>query len=55
MPIQHILLRDYTDKSTDYGLLCNSVHDGVNHVTFIDQKAVHMMTTTHDVKNQEPA
>jgi hypothetical protein len=55
MPIQHILLRDCTDKSTDYGLLCNSVFGGVNHVTFVDQKAVHMMTTAHDVKHQELA
>lgn len=55
MPTQHILLRDCTDKSTDYGLTCNSVYGGVNHVTFVDQKAVHMMTTAHDVKNQPPA
>jgi hypothetical protein len=55
MPLQQILLRDCTDKSTDYGLLCNSVFDGVNHVTFVDQKAVHMMTTSHDVRNNELA
>jgi hypothetical protein len=53
MPVQQILLRECTDKATDYGLLCNSVFNGVNHVTFVDQKAVHMMTTTHDVKNEE--
>ena len=35
MLTQHILFYDYTDKSTDYKLLCNSVY-GVNHVTFID-------------------
>lgn len=55
IPAQQIMLRDCTDKATDYGLLCNSVYDGVNHVTFVDQKAVHMMTTTHDVKNEELA
>jgi hypothetical protein len=55
MPAQQVLLRDCTDKATDYGLLCNSVFNGVNHVTFVDQKAVHMMTTTHDVKNEELA
>jgi Transposase IS4 len=54
MPKQHIQLRDCTDKKTDYGLVCNSVFGGVNHVTFIDQKAVHMMTTAHDVVNEDP-
>ena len=52
MPKQHIQLRDCTEKQHDYGLLCNSVFDGVNHITFIDQKAVHMMTTAHDVVNE---
>ena len=55
MPAQQVLLRDCTNKATDYGLLCNSVYDGVNHVTFVDQKAVHMMTTAHDVQNDELA
>jgi hypothetical protein len=55
MPVQQVLLRDYTDKATDYGLLCNSVYGGVNHVTFVDQKAVDIMTTVHDVKNAESA
>ena len=55
MPAQQVLLRDCTNKAMDYGLLCNSVYGGVNHVTFVDQKAVHMMTTAHDVKNEEPA
>jgi hypothetical protein len=54
MPKQHIQLRDCTDKKTDYGLVCNSVFGGVNHVTFIDQQAVHMMTTAHDVVNEDP-
>ena len=36
IPKQHIYLRDCTDKKTDYGLICNSVVGGVNHVTFID-------------------
>jgi Transposase IS4 len=53
MPAQQVLLRECTDKATDYGLLCNSVYGDVNHVTFVDQKAVHMMTTTYDVKNEE--
>jgi hypothetical protein len=52
MPVQQILLRECTDKALDYGLICNSVFDGVNHVTFVDQKAVNMMTTVHDVKNE---
>jgi hypothetical protein len=52
MPAQQILLREYTDKLIDYGLICNSVFDGVNHVTFINQKAVHIITTVHDVKNE---
>jgi hypothetical protein len=51
---QHILLRDCTDKKHDYGLICNSVVSGVNQVTFVDQKAVHMMTTAHDVVNEDP-
>jgi Transposase IS4 len=55
MPAQQVRLRDCTSKKEDYGLLCNSVYDGVNHVTFVDQKAVHMMTTAHDVKNDELA
>jgi hypothetical protein len=54
MAKQHILLRDCTDKKQDYGLICNSVVSGVNQVTFIDQKAVHMMTTAHDVINEDP-
>lgn len=54
MPKQHIQLRDCTDKQTDYGLVCNSVFGGVNHVTFVDQKAVHMMTTAHDVVREDP-
>ena len=54
MPAQHVFLRDCTDKSTDYGLVCNSVYGGVNHITFVNQKAVHMITTAHDVKNQPP-
>ena len=54
MPKQHIQLRECTDKKSDYGLVCNSVFGGVNHVTFIDQKAVHMMTTAHDIVNQDP-
>jgi hypothetical protein len=33
---QQIWLRDCTDKSTDYGLICNSVYGGVNHVTYVD-------------------
>ena len=53
MPAQQVLLRECTDKATDYGLMVNSAFDGVNHVTFVDQKAVHMMTTVHDVKNEE--
>jgi hypothetical protein len=52
MPKQQIWLRDCTDKSTDYGLICNSVYGGVNHVTYVDQKAVHMITTAHDVVNE---
>jgi hypothetical protein len=36
MPAQQVRLRDYTSKKEDYGLLCNSVYDGVNHVTFVD-------------------
>jgi Transposase IS4 len=55
MPAQQVLLRDCTTKSEDYGLLCNTVYNSVNHVTFVDQKAVHMMTTAHDVKNDELA
>lgn len=55
MPAQQVLLKDCTDKTTGSGLTCNSVFDGVNHVTFVDQKAVNMMTTVHDVKNEELA
>ena len=54
MPKQHIQLRDCTEKKSDYGLMCNSVFDGVNHVTFVDQKAVHMMTTAHNVVDEPP-
>jgi hypothetical protein len=53
MPKQHILLRDCTTKKKDYGLICNSVVSGVNQVTYVDQKAVHMMTTAHDVVHEE--
>lgn len=53
IPAQHVLLRDCTDKATYYGLVYNSVFDGVNHFTFVDQKAVHMISTAHNVKNQE--
>ena len=52
IPAQQIYLHACTDKSTDYGLLVNSVYSSVNHVTFVDQKAVHMITTAHDVKNE---
>lgn len=55
MPAQQVLLRGCTDKTIDYGILCNSVYGGVNHVTFVDQKAIQMMTTTHDLKNQQPS
>lgn len=55
MPAQQVLLRDCTNKSTDYTLLCNSIYGGGNNVTFVDQKTVHMMTTDHDLKTEKPA
>jgi hypothetical protein len=56
MPLPHILLDSMASKEKNYGEYVNTVvADGkINCITFIDQGAVWMMSTVHDVANQEP-
>jgi hypothetical protein len=54
MPKPHIYMREVTSKEKDYGEVINTVSRGINFVTFVDKKAVWMMSTTHDVANQPP-
>jgi hypothetical protein len=54
VPDAHITLRGLTTKEKDYGEQVNTVCGEVNCMTFIDQKAVWMMSTVHDVANQPP-
>jgi transposase IS4-like protein len=51
IPKEHLYLRDVTTKEKDYGLQCNSVVEGVNCLTFVDQKAIWLLTTCHDTAN----
>jgi hypothetical protein len=54
MPDAHITLQGLTTKEKDYGKQVNTVCGEVNCMTFVDQKAVWMMSTVHDVANQPP-
>jgi hypothetical protein len=54
VPDAHVALRDLTSKEKDYGEQVNTVCGGVNCVTFVDQKAVWMMSTVHDTANEAP-
>jgi hypothetical protein len=52
MPKAHLLLDRVCSKERNYGEIVNTVGKGVNFITFIDQGAVWMMSTVHDVANQ---
>jgi hypothetical protein len=54
VPDAHIALRGLTSKEKDYGEQVNTVCGGVNCMTFVDQKAVWMMSTVHDTANEAP-
>jgi hypothetical protein len=54
MPKPHVYMREVTSKEKDYREVINTVSRGINFVTFVDQKAVWMMSTTHDVVYQPP-
>jgi hypothetical protein len=56
IPRPHLLIEKVATKEKNYGELVNTVISAgrVNCVTFIDNGAVWMMTTIHDVANQTP-
>jgi hypothetical protein len=54
VPKPHLALRSLTSKEKDYGEQVNTVYGEVNCTTFIDQKAVWMMSTVHDTANEPP-
>jgi hypothetical protein len=54
MPKPHVFLSQVASKENNYGEIVNTVGRGINFVTFIDQGAVWMMSTVHDVANQPP-
>jgi hypothetical protein len=54
MPKPHIFLSQVALKEQNYGEIVNTVGRGINFITFIDQGAVWMMLTVHDVVNQPP-
>jgi Transposase IS4 len=54
MPAPHVRMREVATKERHYGESMNTVGRGINFVTFVDKKAVWMMTTVHDVANQLP-
>ena len=53
IPTELILLRDATTKEKNYSLMYNKVWEGVNCLSFVDIKAIWIMTTIHDVINEE--
>lgn len=53
MPRPHIRMREVCTKEANHGEIVNTVGKGrVNFITFVDQKAVWMMSTVHDVANE---
>jgi Transposase IS4 len=53
MPRPHVRMREVCTKEVNYGEIVNTIgKGGVNFVTFVDQKAVWMMSTVHDVANE---
>jgi hypothetical protein len=51
MPKPHILINKVATREQDYGEIVNSVGRGINYCTYIDNGAVWMMSTVHDVAN----
>ena len=52
MPKPHIVMDKVCSKERNYGEVVNSVgKHGVNFITYVDQGAVWMMSTTHNVAN----
>jgi hypothetical protein len=47
-----ILIDKIATRGRDYGEIANSVGRGINYCTFIDNGAVWMMSTVHDVANE---
>jgi hypothetical protein len=54
MPKPHLFLDKVCTKEKNYGEMVNTVGNGINYITFVDQGAVWMMLTVHDVANQPP-
>jgi hypothetical protein len=54
MPKPHLFLDKVCTKEKNYGEMVNTVGNGINYITFVDQGAVWMMSTVHDVANQPP-
>jgi hypothetical protein len=52
MPAPHIVIDKVATKERHYGEVANTVGKGVNFVTYVDNGAVWMMSTVHDVANQ---
>jgi hypothetical protein len=55
MPKPHLFLDKVSLKERNYSEIVNTVGKGINFITFIDQGAVWMMLTVHDVANQPPS
>jgi hypothetical protein len=52
MPRPHVKMREVCTKEANYGEIVNTVgKGGVNFITFVDQKAVWMMSTVHNAVN----
>jgi len=52
MTTPHLAMDKVCSKNKNYGEVINTVGKGVNYITYIDQDAVWMLSTTHDIANQ---
>jgi hypothetical protein len=50
----HLAMDLIASKEKHYGEIINTVGKGINYITYIDQDAVWMLSTVHDVANQPP-
>jgi hypothetical protein len=54
MTAPHLAMDLIASKEKHYGEIINTVGKGINYITYIDQDAVWMLSTVHDVANQPP-
>jgi hypothetical protein len=51
MTTPHLAMDKVCPKHKNYGEVINTVGKGVSYITYIDQDAVWMLSTTHDIAN----